>query len=257
MYTADNKIISNETEVGKSIFTQGYADLQIMNGVLNCTAIEYQIGNHAIIVKSERSIRITTLRDEILTLNGIVCCGAVKLIEVSRAHVVVISNKTPIIKGVRFNPGLITVQHESIIADLLESDSDIMPPNYSAALLAQILVFEQELNERQNGILSEIKRNATNPNYNLNALCEKVHVSRRTAQYLLNEYDTTFLHEIKKSRVIRLKELISRPENHNKPKVTLAYQAGFKNLQSAQRDFLAITNTPLNSYIKIIKDASV
>lgn len=255
MHTPDNKTISHETEVVKSISIQGYADLQIMSGMLNCAVIDYQIGNHALIVKSDHPINITPLSGKKLTLHGIVCCGVVKSIEVSHARVIIISNKAPTIKNLRFKPGLITVRHESIIADLLDSESDITQSHYSAALLAKILVFEQELDERQNGILSEIKRNATNPNYNLNDFCEKIHMSRRTAQYLLREYETSFLHELKKNRVIRLKELVSRPENHHKPKSYLAYQAGFKNLQSAQRDFLSITKTPLNNYINLVKQA--
>lgn len=242
-----------DVEVIKTLSAQGFADLQIVNGSVNCLAIEFHIGSYALAVKSEHPIKITTHDDCSITTHGIVCCGMVKSVDVSDARVIFITNKASAINGLLFKPGVINIQHENIIADILDSEMDIAQSSYSAALLTKLLIFEQELNERQNSLLLEIKRNAANPNYNLDSLCETIHVSRRKAQYLFSKQHTTFLHEIKKYRVARLKELMNRPENFNKPKASLAYQAGFRNLQSAQRDFLAITQTSLNSYMRLLK----
>lgn len=154
---------------------------------------------------------------------------------------------------VKIHPGIIANPYESLMVELFEliridddSRNEIIAIANLAAMVAKKKVAECDL-------IKIIKDNHLDSNFDLDRLCGLVHMSRRTVQYQLSKSGKSFSHELKKLRVMKLKEFIE--SSSGKLKISsLAYRSGFKNPSAANRDFLILVGISIKEYISNIRE---
>lgn len=228
------------------------------NGLLSCDLISSHFRKYILIMKSEQKIKVTYKDKNTSTYpsGSFVCGGGVDVKLLSAKLLIITPDFFFNSNDISFKNGVISNHYERIIASLFDMIVDFNSSINAILAIANLAVISIHLDDKQheNTILRDIRKNYLNHSYNLNALCKNTNVSRRSAQYTLSFYGTSFSYELKRLRVSKLKELINTLFSKNE-KIThrisfYCFRAGFKSVAAAKRDFNKISGIELKYYIK-------
>ncbi|ELV8773603.1 helix-turn-helix domain-containing protein [Vibrio harveyi] len=237
-----------------SIILKDIVYLSNISGNLSFRALSSIMDNPIVVVYSPSNIlgsdvgsgEVREFRKGILVYHG-----NLDLVLGASSHLVVISQSFFRELGMpEFPVGVIQHVHESIIFSLMNSVSKSGKPEYEIMALANIIGvdnYKAEVNLNYKKIVDCIERYGLNCDFNLEFLCSCAHMSRRKAQYIISEHETTFLELLHNFRVRKLKDLLKNESStaHS----VLVERVGFKNISSANRIFQKITGMRMREYL--------